>query len=130
MPCQDPSCSHGWKTIDFEDGSGYYAERICDPAKRVRWDSPTMIDHHEATANGVATAIFLTTFCSLCPHFVCCDETAYISLHMPFFLCQFHMDKAIAEHLSGHLLITGQEDLWALMDGMRYLARGANNSYF
>jgi hypothetical protein len=38
--------------------------------------------------------------------------------------CQFHMDKAIAEHLSGHLLITGAQDLWALMDGMRYLARG------
>ena len=32
-------------------------------------------------------------------------------------------DKAISEHLSGQLLITGACDLWALMDAMRYLAR-------
>lgn len=31
--------------------------------------------------------------------------------------------KAIAEHLSGQLLITGAQQLWVLMDGMRYLAR-------
>jgi hypothetical protein len=32
-------------------------------------------------------------------------------------------DKAISEHLSGQLLITGASDLWALMDAIRYLAR-------
>ena len=32
-------------------------------------------------------------------------------------------DKAISDHLSGQLLITGACDLWVLMDAMRFLAR-------
>ena len=66
MPCTNPDCSHGWKTTDFDDNSGYYAERMCKPEDQIKWKSPGMIDHHEATAN------------------------AYIHLQMPFFLCLFH----------------------------------------
>lgn len=66
LPCKKLDCSHGWKTTDFDDGSGYFAERVCDPVDKFRWKSPGMIDHHEATAN------------------------AYIALLIPFFLCLFH----------------------------------------
>jgi hypothetical protein len=40
MPCKNPQCSHGWTTTDFDDGSGYYAQRTCAPEDRIRWKSP------------------------------------------------------------------------------------------
>jgi hypothetical protein len=47
MPCRDPNCIHGWKTIDFPDGSGFQAMRTCLPSVQINWNSPAMIDHHE-----------------------------------------------------------------------------------
>ena len=40
MPCKNPDCPHEWKTTDFTDGSGYYAERTCAPEDKIKWKSP------------------------------------------------------------------------------------------
>jgi hypothetical protein len=62
MPCREAGCSHGWKTVEFEDGSGYYATRTCLLANQIPWNSPAMIDHHEATANGAITCTQFHSF--------------------------------------------------------------------
>jgi hypothetical protein len=60
MPCRNPQCSHGWQTVDFPDGSGYYTRRTCNTDDQIVWNSPAMIDHHEAS--GASTS---EDFCSL-----------------------------------------------------------------
>ena len=106
LPCNDSHCLHGWKEVDFEDGSGFYMERTCAAAHRIKWTGPPseggsrcMIDMHEATANALR------------------------SLRMEYSLCVFHSDKAIAEHLSLKLLVSGATHLWTIMRGFRMLSR-------
>ena len=86
LPCRKAGCSHGWKTCEFADGSGFYAMRTCAANDQIKWTSPGMLDHHEASVN------------------------AYIAADLPYFLCLFHKEKAILDYLSGTLLVTGVFD--------------------
>lgn len=81
MPCKEAGCSHGWKTFEFEDGSGYYATRTCLPANQISWNSPAMIDHHEATANGVITCTQFHSFAAAFGSILANNRRCCCSLH-------------------------------------------------
>ena len=97
MRCRNPRCKHRWEVIDFADGSGFYSMRLCH--SQIKWNSPGMLDHHEASVN------------------------AYIALGLNYFLCLFHKEKAIIDYLSGQLLLTGVEDMSVFLRGIHMLAR-------